>query len=88
MSLIAFLVIGFLAGLIARALTVGNPPMDFAGSTLLGVVGAVAGGVLSSLVYSHGSGLELAPTGLIFSTLGALLLLGAVGFAGRRSVHA
>lgn len=84
MSLIAFLAIGLIAGLIARALVPGNQSMGLVGTMVLGVVGSFVGGLLASLFdRTNGNWLDIHPTGLIFSTLGAIVLLGLISFAGR-----
>ncbi len=84
MGIIAFLVIGLLAGLIARALMPGNQSMGLIATTLLGVAGSFVGGFIASLVRGGGRVFDLHPTGLLFSVLGAMLLLFLVGMAGRR----
>lgn len=86
MSLIAFLVIGLVAGLIARALIPGNQSMGVFATTALGIVGSFVGGMLGSLLNSRGDYLAIAPSGLIFSVVGAMVVLALVGFAGRRTV--
>ncbi|GEL71071.1 MULTISPECIES: GlsB/YeaQ/YmgE family stress response membrane protein [Myxococcus] len=88
MGIIAFLVIGLLAGLIARALMPGNQSMGLLATTLLGIAGSFVGGFVASLFRSDGRIFDLHPTGLLFSVLGALLVLFLVGLAGRgRRVH-
>ncbi len=86
MSLIAFLVIGLVAGLIARAILPGNQSMGVFATTALGIVGSFIGGMLGSLIHSNGNYLAIGPSGLIFSIIGAMLVLALVGFAGRRAV--
>ncbi|MFL5348092.1 MAG: GlsB/YeaQ/YmgE family stress response membrane protein [Hyalangium sp.] len=83
MSIIAFLVIGLLAGLIARALMPGNQSMGLIATTLLGIAGSFVGGFIASLFYTNGHMWDLHPTGLLFSVLGAMLVLLLVGMAGR-----
>ncbi|MCE9669338.1 GlsB/YeaQ/YmgE family stress response membrane protein [Myxococcus stipitatus] len=87
MGIIAFLVIGLLAGLLARALMPGNQSMGLVATTLLGIVGSFVGGFIGSLFRSDGRVFDLHPSGLLFSVLGALLVLFLAGFAGRRRVH-
>ncbi|NMO19085.1 GlsB/YeaQ/YmgE family stress response membrane protein [Pyxidicoccus fallax] len=84
MGIIAFLVIGLLAGLIARALMPGNQSMGLIATTLLGVAGSFVGGFIGSLFRSDGRIFDLHPSGLLFSVLGAMLVLLLVGMAGRR----
>ncbi len=63
MSLIAFLVIGLVAGLIARAVMPGNQSMGFLATTALGVAGSFVGGMLGSLLNSNGNYLAIGPSG-------------------------
>jgi uncharacterized membrane protein YeaQ/YmgE (transglycosylase-associated protein family) len=84
MGILAFIVIGLLAGLIARAIVPGNQSMGLVATTLLGMVGSLVGGLIGSLFNRTGRVFDLHPSGLIFSILGALLVLFLVGFAGRR----
>jgi len=84
MSLIAFLVIGLLAGLIARAVIPGSQSMGLIATTALGIVGSFVGGAVSSLIYRNEAWTDVHPTGLIFSAIGAMLVLLVVGAVGRR----
>jgi uncharacterized membrane protein YeaQ/YmgE (transglycosylase-associated protein family) len=85
MGLIAFLVIGLVAGLIARALLPGNQGMGMLATLALGLVGSFVGGFLGSLMRSDGNWMALQPSGLLWSTLGALVVLGISGFTRSRS---
>ena len=88
MSLIAFLIIGLLAGLIARAIVPGNQSMGWLSTMLLGIGGSFVGGLVSSLFYSNGNRLALHPTGILFSSLGAIVLLVLFGAeTGGRRAH-
>ena len=84
MSIIAFIVIGLLAGLIARALMPGRQSMGLIATTLLGMAGSLVGGFVGSLLRggspSYGT---LHSESLIASILGALVVLFLVGLAGR-----
>ncbi len=48
MGIIGWIVVGFLAGLLAKAITPGTSeePRGFLGTTVLGVIGAVVGGLI------------------------------------------
>ena len=74
MQLIWFIVVGFLAGLIARALMPGKQSMGLGMTTLLGIVGSFVGGFLSSL-FSHQPVSLFRPSGIIGSIIGALIVL-------------
>ena len=87
MGIILFLLVGLIAGFIARALVPGPDPMGWLGTLILGVVGSFVGGTLAALVF--GGTLEISPAGLIGSIIGAIIVLliwRAMG--GRRGVVA
>ena len=81
MSIIWTIVIGFIAGLIARALMPGPNPMGFVLTSVLGIVGAVIASFLGRALgwYGQGEG-----AGLIASVIGAVLVLFIYGLATRR----
>jgi len=72
-GLILFLIVGLIAGFIARALVPGPDPMGWLGTMVLGVVGSFVGGTIAALLF--GGTLDLTPSGLIGSVLGAILVL-------------
>lgn len=78
MNLIAIIVVGLLAGLIARALMPGKQSMGVVMTTGLGIAGSFVGGLIGSLIYSHGKLLEFHPSGLVFSVIGSIVVLGLV----------
>ncbi len=87
MGIIAFLIIGLIAGFIARALVPGPDPMGWLGTMILGIVGSFVGGTLAALVF-RGT-LELSASGIVGSIVGAIIVLliwRAMG--GRRGVVA
>src|SRR5829696_4269532 len=51
MGIIAFIILGFLAGLIAKALLPGDDPGGIIITTLIGVVGAILGGFLAGAIF-------------------------------------
>lgn len=83
MGLLAFLLFGFVIGLIARAIMPGNQSMGIVGTSLLGVVGSFVGGFLASLIQG-GPILELHTSGIIGSILGALVVMFALGAVNRK----
>jgi uncharacterized membrane protein YeaQ/YmgE (transglycosylase-associated protein family) len=50
-GIIAFIILGALAGLIAKALLPGDDPGGFIITTLIGIAGAIAGGFLAALLF-------------------------------------
>lgn len=73
MGIIGFLLIGLLAGFIARALVPGPDPMGWLGTLVLGIVGSLVGGTLAALLF--GGTLELSAAGIVGSIIGAIIVL-------------
>ncbi len=73
MGLIIFLVVGLIAGFIARALVPGRDPMGWMGTMILGIIGSFVGGTLAALLF--GGTLDVTPAGLIGSILGSIVVL-------------
>jgi len=88
LGLIVYLVIvGIVAGYLARLLVPGRDPMSFLQTMVLGIVGSFVGGFLGYVLFDKdfGEG-ALQASGLLGSILGAivaLLLYRAVGTGGR-----
>ncbi len=84
-ALLGWIVVGLLAGLLARALVPGPQPMGALKTIMLGLLGSIVGGAISCVV--HGEPLAQQTfhvSGLLMSTVGAfILLLGYVKFARR-----
>ena len=82
MGIIWTIIIGFVAGLIAKFLHPGsNEPSGFILTTVLGIVGAVIATFLGQAVgwYQAGEG-----AGLIGATIGAIIVLVVWGLFARR----
>jgi uncharacterized membrane protein YeaQ/YmgE (transglycosylase-associated protein family) len=74
--LIGLLLIGLIAGFIARALVPGPDPMGIGGTLLLGIIGSFVGGFLSYLLF--GRDIEdgaVQTSGIIGSIVGAVIVL-------------
>ncbi len=78
MGIIAWIVFGFIVGLIARAVVPGRQGMGFVMTTLLGVAGSLIGGLVASALFG-GSATQFQPSGLIGSIVGAVILLFVAG---------
>ena len=88
MGIVWMIVVGLIAGLLARALMPGNDAMGWVTTILLGIVGSFVGGFLASLVLHDNSPntSDFHPTGIVGSVIGALLVLGIWRVARRRRV--
>jgi uncharacterized membrane protein YeaQ/YmgE (transglycosylase-associated protein family) len=51
MGIIAFIILGLLAGIIAKALIPGDDPGGFIITTIIGVAGALLGGFLAAALF-------------------------------------
>lgn len=74
--IIAMLVIGVIAGYLARLLVPGPDPMSVAATIILGVVGSFVGGFLGYVLFDkdldEGA---LQPSGIVGATIGAIIVL-------------
>jgi uncharacterized membrane protein YeaQ/YmgE (transglycosylase-associated protein family) len=86
MGIVWMIVVGLIAGLIARALMPGKDPMGWLITIVLGIVGSFVGGFLMNTVLNNTpmSISDFQPTGLIGSIIGALVVLGVWHLIRRR----
>ena len=74
--IIMLLVVGLIAGFIARALVPGPDPMGILGTIVLGVVGSFIGGFLGYILFGKDAAAGAFQTaGLIGSIIGAIIAL-------------
>jgi len=72
--IIILLLVGLIAGAIARLLVPGRDPMGLLGTIGLGVVGSFVGGFLQNLIFFHTLTL-FHPSGIIGSIIGSIIVL-------------
>ncbi len=76
MGIIGWIVLGLLAGIIAKALLPGDDPGGFIVTTIIGIVGALLGGFLASTLFNvnvNEEFFDLATWG--FAIAGSIILL-------------
>ncbi|GLC28107.1 UPF0410 protein ymge [Roseisolibacter agri] len=85
MGILAWIILGLIAGAIAKALMPGRDPGGFIVTALIGIVGAVIGGFLGNMIFGIGgvSGVDI--RSILIAVVGALLLLWIYRMATRRS---
>ena len=84
-TIIGLIVIGLIAGLIARAIIPGKQSLGILLTIVLGIVGSFVGGFLGFLIFgSDPNGGFLQPSGIIGSILGSIIVLGLYVFFARR----
>jgi len=74
LGLIWFLIVGFVAGLLARAIVPGRDAMGVVSTLVLGIIGSFIGGVLAVLFTSRDFN-EFSTVGLLGSIVGAIVAL-------------
>ncbi|HCW20318.1 MULTISPECIES: GlsB/YeaQ/YmgE family stress response membrane protein [Achromobacter] len=81
MSFIIMIIVGFIVGLIARAIMPGDQNMGIIMTTILGIIGAVVAGFLGQTMgwYAEGE-----PAGWIASVVGAIIVLFVVGMIAKK----
>ena len=72
--IITLIIIGLIAGFVARALVPGDDSMSIPATIALGIVGSFVGGFLASLI-GRGDGSYLNAAGIIGSIIGAIVAL-------------
>lgn len=86
-TIIGLIVIGLIAGLIARAIIPGKQNIGILLTIVLGIVGSFVGGFLGFLIFgSDPNGGFLQPSGIIGSIIGAIIVLGLYVLVSRRRV--
>jgi uncharacterized membrane protein YeaQ/YmgE (transglycosylase-associated protein family) len=82
--IISIIVIGLIAGAVARLVVPGKQDLSILMTIVLGIVGSFVGGFLGFLIFrgNAGSGF-LHPAGIIGSIIGAILVLLLVIWMGR-----
>jgi uncharacterized membrane protein YeaQ/YmgE (transglycosylase-associated protein family) len=81
MGIIAWIVLGLLAGAIAKAVMPGDDPGGVIVTMLIGIVGAVIGGLIGEWVGFGGLGSFFDLRTWILAIVGAIVLLAAVRLA-------
>lgn len=79
-TIIAYIIIGLIGGAIAKAILPGRQGGGWVATSLLGIAGALVGGFLGGALLNVSYNNIFSPSGLIFSVLGALLLLVIYGY--------
>lgn len=69
MTIIGFIIIGIVAGFLARLLVPGRDPMGFIATVVLGMVGAFVGGFLAEALFDKEA------IGWFGATVGAVIVL-------------
>ena len=74
MALIAWLIIGLIAGALARLFVPGRDSIGVLGTLVLGLIGSIVGGLLA-VALTHRTMRDFTAAGLLGSTIGAVIAL-------------
>ena len=72
--IITIIIVGLIAGALARLIVPGRQSMSIPMTILLGIIGSFVGGFLGYLIFHRGGGF-LQPSGIIGSIIGAIIVL-------------
>lgn len=73
------IIVGFVVGLIARALLPGTQHLGFVYTTLLGIAGSIIGGLIARVFSKPAPGSAFHPAGFVMSIVGAIILMLLIG---------
>ncbi len=74
--IVVLIIVGLIAGAVARLLVPGRDPIGLIGTILLGIVGSFLGGFIENLIQFHRLAIHrVHTTGIIGSIIGAIVLL-------------
>ena len=74
MWIIGVILVGLIAGALARLIVPGRQSMSIPMTILLGIIGSFVGGLLGYLIFHRGTSF-LQPAGIIGSVIGAIIVL-------------
>lgn len=81
MDILGWLIVGLVAGLLARLVVPGKDAMGLVGTIVLGLVGAALGGWLAEVLFDDSA------IGIVGSTIGAIIVLLVYRAVTRSSRH-
>ncbi|MDQ3643851.1 MAG: GlsB/YeaQ/YmgE family stress response membrane protein [Actinomycetota bacterium] len=74
--ILGLIIIGLIAGALARFLVPGRDPMGIGATILLGIVGSFVGGFLADVLFrDDATDRGIGPVGIIGSVIGAIIVL-------------
>lgn len=76
-SILGYILIGLVVGLVARFIVPGRDPIGLLGTLLLGVIGAVIGGWLAGEVFAETQGVDWIASILVAAVLVLLVRAGS-----------
>lgn len=75
MQYVSMAIVGLIVGILARFFYPGPVEMGILMSTVLGIAGSFLAGFLGSMLHKNANGGAIHPAGILYSILGAMLLI-------------
>lgn len=84
--ILGLVIVGIIAGFVARAIVPGDDSMSVGATIVLGIVGSFVGGFLADALFRNDADdIGLAPSGILGSIVGAVIALLVYNAATRRN---
>ena len=75
LNIVSWIVVGLIAGALARLIMPGRDPMGIVATIVLGIIGSLVGGFVSMAIWRNDNTSAFQGSGLLLSILGAIIVL-------------
>ena len=75
MNILSWIIVGLIAGALARLIMPGRDPMGIIATIVLGIIGSLLGGFVSMAIWRNNNTSAFQGSGLLLSILGAIIVL-------------
>ncbi|HEX5601488.1 MAG TPA: GlsB/YeaQ/YmgE family stress response membrane protein [Pyrinomonadaceae bacterium] len=75
LNILSWIVVGLIAGALARLIMPGRDPMGIIATIVLGIIGSLIGGFVSMAIWRNNDSSAFQGSGLLLSILGAIVVL-------------
>ena len=75
MNILSWIIVGIIAGAVARLIMPGRDPMGIIATIVLGIIGSLIGGFVSMAIWRNNNTSAFQGSGLLLSILGAIIVL-------------
>jgi uncharacterized membrane protein YeaQ/YmgE (transglycosylase-associated protein family) len=75
LNIVSWIVVGLIAGALARLIMPGRDPMGIVATIVLGIIGSLVGGFVSMAIWRNNNTSAFQGSGLLLSIVGAIVVL-------------
>jgi uncharacterized membrane protein YeaQ/YmgE (transglycosylase-associated protein family) len=75
LNIVSWIVVGLIAGALARLIMPGRDPMGIFATIVLGIIGSLVGGFVSMAIWRNNNTSAFQGSGLLLSIVGAIVVL-------------